>query len=183
MPDISVIIPTWNRAGLLQSALENLRQQTLSPAEIVVVDNGSVDETAEVAARFGSQHIALERNFGFAAAVNAGISAAGHEWILILNNDVELQPDWIERAIEAASQDCPDGVLLDVNLPDWDGFAVARALAAVCPAVRIVLTSADVEDVPAAQLARCQAAAFVPKDELAVVDLTRWFGPDGRCPQ
>jgi len=86
-------------------------------------------------------------------------------------------------AIEAASRDCPDGVLLDVNLPDWDGFAVARALAAVCPAVRIVLTSADVEDVPAAQLARCQAAAFVPKDELAVVDLTRWFGPDGRCPQ
>jgi len=86
-------------------------------------------------------------------------------------------------AIEAASQDCPDGVLLDVNLPDWDGFAVARALAAVCPAVRIVLTSADVEDVPAAELARCQAAAFVPKDELAVVDLTRWFGPDGRCRQ
>jgi two-component system nitrate/nitrite response regulator NarL len=86
-------------------------------------------------------------------------------------------------AIEAASRDCPDGVLLDVNLPDWDGFAVARALAAVCPAVRIVLTSADVEDVPAAQLARCQAAAFVPKDELAVVDLTRWFGPDGRCRQ
>ena len=86
-------------------------------------------------------------------------------------------------AIEAASRDCPDGVLLDVNLPDWDGFAVARALAAVCPAVRIVLTSADVEDVPAAELARCQAAAFVPKDELAVVDLTRWFGPDGRCRQ
>ena len=86
-------------------------------------------------------------------------------------------------AIEAASRDCPDGVLLDVNLPDWDGFAVARALAAVCPAVRIVLTSADVEDVPAAQLARCQAAAFVPKDELPVVDLTRWFGRDGRCRQ
>ena len=81
-------------------------------------------------------------------------------------------------AIEAASRHCPDGVLLDVNLPDGDGFAVARALAAVCPAVRIVLTSADVEDVPAAQLARCHAAAFVPKDELAVVDLTRWFGQD-----
>jgi len=86
-------------------------------------------------------------------------------------------------AIEAASRDCPDGVLLDVNLPDRDGFAVARALAAVCPAVRIVLTSADVEDVPAAELARCHAAAFVPKDELGVVDLTRWFGRDGRCRQ
>jgi CheY-like chemotaxis protein len=86
-------------------------------------------------------------------------------------------------AIEAVSRDCPDGVLLDVNLPDVDGFVVAGALAAVCPAVRIVLTSADVEDVPAAELARCHAAGFVPKDELAVVDLTRWFDPDGRCRQ
>jgi two-component system nitrate/nitrite response regulator NarL len=86
-------------------------------------------------------------------------------------------------AIEAASRDCPDGVLLDVNLPDGDGFAVARALAAVCPAVRIVLTSADIEDVPPAELARCHAVAFVPKDELPVVDLTRWFGRDGRCRQ
>jgi CheY-like chemotaxis protein len=86
-------------------------------------------------------------------------------------------------AIEAASRDCPDGVLLDVNLPEGDGFAVARALAAVCPAVRIVLTSADIEDVPPAELARCHAVAFVPKDELPVVDLTRWFGRDGRCRQ
>jgi CheY-like chemotaxis protein len=86
-------------------------------------------------------------------------------------------------AIEAASRGCPDGVLLDINLPDDDGLAVARALAAVCPAVRIVLTSADVEDVPAAELTRCNAEAFVPKDELAVADLTRWFGPDGRCRQ
>ncbi|HJY05142.1 MAG TPA: glycosyltransferase family 2 protein, partial [Bryobacteraceae bacterium] len=84
--------------------LENLRQQTLAPAEIVVVDNGSVDETADVAARFGLQRIAFDRNLGFATAVNAGISAAKHEWILILNNDVELQPDWLERALESVKE-------------------------------------------------------------------------------
>jgi CheY-like chemotaxis protein len=83
-------------------------------------------------------------------------------------------------AVDAAGRACPDGVLLDVNLPDTDGLAVARALATVCPAARIVLTSADVEDVPAAELTQCKAAAFVPKDELAVIDLTRWFGADGR---
>ena len=104
MPGISVIIPTWNRADLLRSVLENLRQQTLAPAEIVVVDNGSVDETADVAARFGLQRIAFDRNLGFATAVNAGISAAKHEWILILNNDVELQPDWLERALETVKE-------------------------------------------------------------------------------
>jgi two-component system response regulator DesR len=81
-------------------------------------------------------------------------------------------------AVEAASRGCPDGVLLDVNLPGADGIAVARALAAVCPAASIVLTSAEVEDIPAAELTRCGAAAFVPKDELAAADLARWFGPD-----
>jgi CheY-like chemotaxis protein len=81
-------------------------------------------------------------------------------------------------AVEAASRACPDGVLLDVNLPGVDGLAVARALAALCPAASIVLTSADVEDVPAAELARCGAAAFVPKEDLAAADLTRWFGPE-----
>lgn len=133
MSSISVIIPTWNRAGLLQSALENLRQQTLAPAEILVADNGSVDETAAVAAGFGTTRIALHRNFGFAAAVNAGISAAKHEWILILNNDVELQPDWLERATEAAKQESAQfvtGKVLQAHAPErldgtWD--LVARS--------------------------------------------------------
>jgi CheY-like chemotaxis protein len=84
-------------------------------------------------------------------------------------------------AVDAASRGCPDGVLLDVNLPDVDGLAVARALADVCPAASIVLTSAEVQDVPAAELASCGAAAFVPKEELAVVDLARWFGAAAGC--
>lgn len=128
MPGISVIIPTWNRADLLQSVLEDLRQQTVVPAQVVVVDNGSVDGTAEIAAHFGSQRVAFDRNLGFAAAVNAGISAAKHEWILILNNDVELQPDWIERAIEAACQESAQfvaGKILQARAPErldgtWD---------------------------------------------------------------
>jgi len=128
MPGITVIIPTWNRADLLRSVLENLRQQTMSPAQTLVVDNGSVDGTAGVAARLGSERIALDRNLGFAAAVNAGISAAKHEWILILNNDVELQPDWLECALEAANQGGVQfvaGKILQAHAPErldgtWD---------------------------------------------------------------
>jgi DNA-binding NarL/FixJ family response regulator len=60
---------------------------------------------------------------------------------------------------------------LDISLPGQDGFAVAAAIAAAYPAVRIVLTSSDTEHVPGAVLKTCGATAFVPKTELATADL------------
>jgi DNA-binding NarL/FixJ family response regulator len=76
-----------------------------------------------------------------------------------------------EAALAAVAGDCPDGILLDINLPGRDGFAVAAAIAATYPAVRIVLTSSDTEHVPSALLNTCGATAFVPKTELATADL------------
>jgi CheY-like chemotaxis protein len=78
-------------------------------------------------------------------------------------------------ALAAVAGDCPDGILLDINLPGQDGFAVAASIAAACPAVRIVLTSSETEDVPGAVLRTCGAAAFVPKIELASADLDALF--------
>jgi CheY-like chemotaxis protein len=80
-----------------------------------------------------------------------------------------------EAALAAMSDDCPDGILLDINLPGRDGYAVAASIAAACPAVPIVLTSSDTEDVPSAVLRTCGAAAFVPKIELATADLETLF--------
>jgi two-component system response regulator DesR len=84
-----------------------------------------------------------------------------------------------EEALAAVIRACPDGVLLDVNLPGRDGYAVAASLAAVCPAARIVLTSSDVDGVSTAVLDDCGATAFVPKTELAIVDLGRLFSGGG----
>jgi len=97
MATISVVIPTWNRADLLRSVLANLEQQTRRPDEIVVVDNGSRDDSLEIARAYGARIIGYEENRGFAIAVNDGISQSRGDWILILNNDVVLRPDWIER--------------------------------------------------------------------------------------
>ena len=84
-----------------------------------------------------------------------------------------------DDAIAAVVRACPDGVLLDINLPGRDGYAIASSLAMLCPAARIVLTSSDVDGVSAVVLDECGATAFVPKTELATVDLRRLFSGEG----
>ena len=82
---------------LIRSCVANLRSQARAPDRILIVDNGSTDDTGQIAAAPGVHYIPLTRNLGFAAAVNEGITQAGTDWILILNNDVALAPDWLER--------------------------------------------------------------------------------------
>jgi CheY-like chemotaxis protein len=79
------------------------------------------------------------------------------------------------QALAAVAGGCPDGILLDVNLPGPDGFAVAASLAAACPAARIVLTSSDADCAPPQVMATSVAVAFVPKQELATTDLRALF--------
>ena len=81
-----------------------------------------------------------------------------------------------EQALAAAAGDCPDGILLDINLPGDDGFVVAASLAAACPRARIVLTSAETDRVPGTVLNSCHAVAFVPKQELAAAGIGALFG-------
>jgi len=95
---VAIVIPTWNRAALLAQALENLGRQTYPIERVIVVDNGSTDDSTAIAARAGAHVITLAANAGFAAAVNRGIrEAAGAEYIGVLNNDVTLEPDWLAR--------------------------------------------------------------------------------------
>jgi GT2 family glycosyltransferase len=130
---ISVIIPTWNQGPLVASVLANLRQQTAAPTEILVVDNGSTDGTPGIAERAGARVISLGENRGFAAAVNAGILESRSQWLLILNNDVDLNPDWLENALACAREESVQfvtGKLLQARCPErldgtWD--LVSRA--------------------------------------------------------
>src|SRR4051794_20131816 len=105
MSTVSAVIPTWNRADLLGSVLANLQAQTRVPDEIVVIDNGSRDGSVDVAKAAGVELIAYEQNRGFAVAVNEGIERARGSWILILNNDVVLEPDWLERLLATVEKE------------------------------------------------------------------------------
>ena len=98
---VAAVVPHWNRRDLLQALLANLGQQTRAFDEILVVDNGSADGSAAVAERSGARVVRLDRNLGFAAAVNRGIEATKADWIAILNNDVTLAPDWLATLLSA----------------------------------------------------------------------------------
>lgn len=93
---ITVIVPHWNRAQLLERLLESIAAQTLAPDRVLIADNNSTDLSDQVAARFGAEFLASTYNQGFARAVNRGIDAASTRWVAILNNDVELDPSCLQ---------------------------------------------------------------------------------------
>lgn len=99
---VTAVIPHWNRKDLLAALLKNLEQQIRRFDEVVVVDNGSQDDSVSVAQRAGARVLPLGRNFGFAYAVNRGIQNAGCDWIAILNNDVTLSPGWLQTLLASA---------------------------------------------------------------------------------
>lgn len=104
MSRVSAIIPVWNSRELLATLLGHLRRQTHPIAEVIVVDNGSTDGCAELAAERGARVIPMGRNRGFAYAVNRGIEACRTEYLAILNADVEPARDWLAFLMRAAAE-------------------------------------------------------------------------------
>ncbi len=107
-PEITVVVVNWNRRELLRACLESLARQRGARFETIVVDNGSGDGSAEMArAEFGVRVIANARNLGFCAANNQAFAAARGEFIALLNNDAEAEPDFLaalRRAFDAGPE-------------------------------------------------------------------------------
>lgn len=101
MPTASIIIPNYNGAEHLPLCLQSIAQQTYRDYEIIVVDNGSVDHSIEILSAHASavRVFSFGSNKGFAAAVNYGIQKAEGDYIVLLNNDVELDARWLEVMI------------------------------------------------------------------------------------
>jgi N-acetylglucosaminyl-diphospho-decaprenol L-rhamnosyltransferase len=135
----SFVVPTWNGLEVLRACLRALARQTV-PCEVVVVDNGSVDGTADaVAAEFGDVVLVQSpENLGFGRAVNLGAARASGDVLLVVNNDAVCAPDFAERMLAPFADPAvgmaagvltqrphPDrvdsaGIELDVTVGSWD---------------------------------------------------------------
>ena len=101
-PPASIVIPNWNGKELLEKYLPTVMAACLPCDEIIVVDNGSADGSAEFVRRnFPPVRVlALERNLGFGGGANAGIRAASHRIVVLLNNDMRAAPDFLSPLLE-----------------------------------------------------------------------------------
>ena len=100
-----MIIPCWNRKQIVSRAIQSVLNQSLAAAEIIVVDDGSDDGTAEmVGQRFPQVTLLRQSNKGVSAARNAGIKQAQHQWIALLDSDDEWLPDKLSTQLNALQQ-------------------------------------------------------------------------------
>jgi len=100
--EVSVIIPAYNRSGIIGRAIKSILGGTVIPGEIIVSDDGSTDDTVRVAKSFGNPvRVIRRKNAGPAAARNAGVEASTREWITFLDSDDYYLPHKIEQQCEA----------------------------------------------------------------------------------
>lgn len=116
---VSVIIPTFNSAHFLEEALDSVLAQTVAPQEIIVVDDGSTDDTAARLQRYaGRIHYRYQRNQGVSAARNQGLDLATQEFVAFLDADDVWHPRKLEVQL-AAFRFSPELGLLGTRAFSW----------------------------------------------------------------
>jgi len=116
MPSVSVIIPTYNRARYVTKAIESVLAQTYHDYEIIVIDDGSTDNTKEVLQPYMDRiRYIYQQNAGVSAARNTGISEARGEWIAFLDSDDEWLPEKLDVQMEYVARH-PEIIAHTVNI-------------------------------------------------------------------
>lgn len=104
MSGVSVVIPTYNRAALLVETVRSVLAQTVAPREILVVDDGSTDDTPAVCAGFPAPvRVIRQANAGLPSARNTGIHAARGEWVALCDSDDLWHPRKLEVQLAAVA--------------------------------------------------------------------------------
>ena len=130
MATVAVVIPSYNHARYIATALESVVRQTFAPVRIVVVDDGSTDNSVEVVESVHDPRIVLLRqeNAGAHAALNRGVSEAGDvDFIAILNSDDLFEPARLEQCVAfLESRPGIDLVCTGLRMIDGEGNSLSR---------------------------------------------------------
>ncbi|HZR36529.1 MAG TPA: glycosyltransferase [Nevskia sp.] len=128
-PQVSVILPTYNRAHLLPRAVASVLGQSFRDFELIVVDDGSKDGTAELMRGYDDPRIVFlppERNLGDAGARMRGIARARGEWLAFQDSDDEWLPDRLRLQMDYAAALGPDFALIGGTLLRYVGGPIER---------------------------------------------------------
>ncbi len=120
--DVTIVIPVYNRAKVVERTLQSVEAQTFRPLRIILVDNGSTDGSLDILRRWKSEaetptfriDIIEEPEKGAAAARNTGLAAVESEWTMFFDCDNAMRPDHVASAMETAASDT------SVGLVGWD---------------------------------------------------------------
>ena len=145
-PRVSVVIPCYNGGRFLREAIESVLHQTCRAAEIVVVNDGSTDDTAAVARSFDQVRYIEQRNQGAPAARNTGMRSSTGDFLVFLDADDRLQPHALATGVESLAAN-PEWAFVsgEVRVIDEDGSPRCvpahrpRARGSVHPAVAVQL--------------------------------------------
>ena len=106
MRNVSIVIPNYNGKHFLEKCLKAVFAQTIENMEVIVVDNGSTDGSQEYLNTYpGVRVLKMDKNYGFCGAVNAGIKESDSEYVILLNNDTEVEPDFAKELLTAIKAD------------------------------------------------------------------------------
>ncbi|MBD3176430.1 MAG: glycosyltransferase, partial [Armatimonadia bacterium] len=153
---VSIIILCWNQLEYTRQCVEGILRHTEHPYELIFVDNGSTDETADYLAGIpGAKVITNKENLGFPKGCNQGIEAAEGDNILLLNNDTIVPPGWLGRLVELADSDDRIGLIGPVSNEVGGPQRVATAYETVAQMQR-----------EASRLARAHGSQLVDCDRL-----------------
>ncbi|MFC2170384.1 glycosyltransferase [Calditrichota bacterium] len=130
-PLVSIVIPSYNQADYTVECVKSVIENTRQPYEIIVVDNGSEDDSVENLSKLGYVSLNIitnKENRGFGPACNQGIKAAKGRYIVLLNNDTLVEKGWIEGMISAAEKNEMVGIVGPMSnyvshISQFDGIA------------------------------------------------------------
>ncbi|MCX7711593.1 MAG: glycosyltransferase [Clostridia bacterium] len=127
MPDFSVVIPLYNKEKHIKRAIDSVLNQTAGSYEIVVVDDGSTDNSADVVEAIKDDRIRLirQKNSGVSAARNRGIEEARNEFVAFLDSDDSWKPDFFENILRLMEQ-YPSAGAYALAIESYDGKRYAR---------------------------------------------------------
>lgn len=122
---VGVVVPAYNAGRFLADTLRSVMAQTRPADRVVVVDDGSSDDTAAVAAQFPDVILVRQTNSGVAAARNRGAREVATDWVAFLDADDLWRPEKLQSQLEAARESGAESIFCDLDLIDADGKPIA----------------------------------------------------------